>query len=174
MRPSGVGLRNSLRRYPGPLRPGITRKVPESGAQKVFGVSVSALIALQAARTAPAIRPVASYEPALLMATSGRYTGWVRRFDQEIARGQMADALITSLRGLDLGPAGLQDPAAAAAGSCHQRGTSCLMATCPERMQAAERRAQRCRPPAGGWPSPVNRAKSSLNVLSRLMGSGSG
>ena len=38
--------------------------VAVSGAQKVFGVSVSALIALQAARTVPAIRQVAAYEPA--------------------------------------------------------------------------------------------------------------
>jgi hypothetical protein len=75
-----------------------------SGAQKVFGVSVSALITLQAARTAPAIRQVAVYEPALLMDTSGTYTSWMHRFDQEMAHGQMADALITSLRGFDLAP----------------------------------------------------------------------
>ena len=41
-----------------------------SGAEKVFGVSAGALIALQAARTAPAIGQVAAYEPALLMDTS--------------------------------------------------------------------------------------------------------
>jgi pimeloyl-ACP methyl ester carboxylesterase len=78
--------------------------VAHAGAQKVFGVSISALIALQAARTTPAIGQVAVYEPALLMDTSGRYTSWVRRFDQEMARGQTADALITSIRGLDLAP----------------------------------------------------------------------
>jgi pimeloyl-ACP methyl ester carboxylesterase len=78
--------------------------VAHSGAHKVFGVSVSALIALQAARTVPAIGQVAVYEPALLMDTSGRYTSWVHRFDQEMARGQTADALITSIRGLDLAP----------------------------------------------------------------------
>jgi pimeloyl-ACP methyl ester carboxylesterase len=79
----------------------------ESGAGKVFGVSVSALIALQAARVLPAIRQVAAYEPALLMDQSGKYTAWVTRFDQEMARGQVADALITSLRGLDLAPPAL-------------------------------------------------------------------
>jgi pimeloyl-ACP methyl ester carboxylesterase len=79
-----------------------------SGAQKVFGVSVSALITLQAARTAPAIRQVAVYEPALLMDTSGTYTSWVHRFDQEMAHGQVAEALITSLRGLDLAPPALR------------------------------------------------------------------
>ena len=98
----------------GPHRPGHSLRteiedlqavVAHAGAHKVFGVSVSALIALQAARTAPAIRQVAAYEPALLMDTSGQYTSWVRRFDQEMAHGQVADALITSLRGLDLAPA---------------------------------------------------------------------
>jgi pimeloyl-ACP methyl ester carboxylesterase len=82
--------------------------VAHSGAQKVFGVSVSALITLQAARTAPAIRQVAVYEPALLMDTSGSYTSWVHRFDQEMAHGQVADALITSLRALDLAPPALR------------------------------------------------------------------
>ena len=82
--------------------------VAHSGAQKVFGVSAGALIALQAARTAPAIGQVAVYEPALLMDTSGQYTSWVRRFDQEMARGQAADALITSLRGFDLAPPALR------------------------------------------------------------------
>jgi hypothetical protein len=52
----------------------------------------------------PAIRQVAVYEPALLMDTSGTYTSWVHRFDQEMAHGQVADALIASLRGLDLAP----------------------------------------------------------------------
>ena len=97
----------------GPHRPGHSLRtevedlqavVAHSGAQKVFGVSVSALIALKAAGITPAIGQVAVYEPALLMDTSGRYTSWVRRFDQEMTRGQTADALITSIRGLDLAP----------------------------------------------------------------------
>lgn len=84
--------------------------VAHAGAQKVFGVSVSALIALQAARTAPAIGQVAAYEPALLMDTSGQYTSWISRFDQEMAHGQVADALITSIRGLDLAPPAFRYP----------------------------------------------------------------
>ncbi len=52
----------------------------ESGASRVFGVSVGALIALEAARTRAAIRQVAAYEPALL-AQPDPYTGWVGRFD---------------------------------------------------------------------------------------------
>jgi pimeloyl-ACP methyl ester carboxylesterase len=76
----------------------------ESGAQRVFGVSVSGLIVLQAARSQPAIRQVAVYEPALLMDRSSRYTGWVGRFDREMARGKVAAAVVTSVRGLDLAP----------------------------------------------------------------------
>jgi pimeloyl-ACP methyl ester carboxylesterase len=96
----------------GPHRPdhGIRTEVEDlqavltgSGAQKVFGVSVSALIALEAARTQPAIRQIAAYEPALLMDTT-RYTGWVARFDQEMAQGKVAAALVTSMYGLDLAP----------------------------------------------------------------------
>jgi pimeloyl-ACP methyl ester carboxylesterase len=96
----------------GPHRPdhGIRTEVEDlqavltgSGAQKVFGVSVSALIALEAARTQPAIHQIAAYEPALLMDAT-RYTGWVTRFDREMAKGKVAAALITSLYGLDLAP----------------------------------------------------------------------
>lgn len=96
----------------GPHRPdhGIRTEVEDlqavltgSGAQRVFGVSIGALIALEAARTQPAIRQIAAYEPALLLDRS-RYTGWVRRFDQEMAQGKVAAALITSLYGLDLAP----------------------------------------------------------------------
>ena len=84
--------------------------VAHSGAQKVFGVSVSALIALQAARATPAIRQVAAYEPALLMDTSGRYTSWVGRFEEEMAHGQVADALITCMHGFDLAPPAMSLP----------------------------------------------------------------
>jgi pimeloyl-ACP methyl ester carboxylesterase len=71
--------------------------VAESGAQMVFAVSISAMIALEAARTRPAIRKVAAYEPALLMDRTA-YTGWLSRFDQEMAEGRVDAALITSIR----------------------------------------------------------------------------
>jgi pimeloyl-ACP methyl ester carboxylesterase len=96
----------------GPHRPdyGIRTEVEDlqavltgSGAEKVFGVSIGALIALEAARTQPAIRQIAAYEPALLMDAT-RYTGWVRRFDREMAQGKVAAAEITSMYGLDLAP----------------------------------------------------------------------
>jgi pimeloyl-ACP methyl ester carboxylesterase len=75
----------------------------ESGAQMVFGVSAGGLVALEAARTRPAIRKIAVYEPALLMDAT-RYASWISRFDQEIAQGNVAAALITSMNGLDLAP----------------------------------------------------------------------
>jgi pimeloyl-ACP methyl ester carboxylesterase len=47
----------------------------ESGAQLVFGVSAGGLVALEAARTLPAILKVAVYEPALLLTRPGTPTG---------------------------------------------------------------------------------------------------
>ena len=75
----------------------------ESGAQKVFGVSTGGLIVLETARIQPAIRKIAAYEPGLLMDAT-RYTGWMSRFDREMAQGKAAAAVITSVRGLDLAP----------------------------------------------------------------------
>ncbi len=75
----------------------------ESGAQLLFGVSAGALVVLEAARTRPAIRKVALYEPALLT-DAARYTGWMPRFDREMAQGKVAAALITCMYGLDLAP----------------------------------------------------------------------
>jgi pimeloyl-ACP methyl ester carboxylesterase len=75
----------------------------ESGAQLVFGVSAGGLAALEAARTRPAIRKVAVYEPALLMDATWP-VGWISRFDQEIAQGNTAAALITSMYGFGLAP----------------------------------------------------------------------
>jgi pimeloyl-ACP methyl ester carboxylesterase len=89
---------------------GIRREVEDlaallaaTGAQDVFGVSAGGLVALEAALTLPAIRRIALYEPALLMAGSSR-TSWLARFDDEMGRGRTAAALITSMKGLSLGP----------------------------------------------------------------------
>ncbi len=79
----------------------------ESGASRVFGVSVGALIALEAARAGATISQVAAYEPALL-AQPDPYTGWVGRFDAEMAQGDTAAALVTSLYGLDLAPTAMK------------------------------------------------------------------
>jgi pimeloyl-ACP methyl ester carboxylesterase len=82
----------------------LTAVVAQAGAELVFGVSTGALIALSAARAGSGIRRVAAYEPALLLTDVSRYTGWLGRFDRELAAGKVAAGLITSLHGLDLAP----------------------------------------------------------------------
>jgi pimeloyl-ACP methyl ester carboxylesterase len=93
--PPGYGIRTEL--------DDLQAVLAESGAELAFGVSAGGLVALEAARTLPAIRKVAVYEPALLMDAS-RHTGWLSRFDQEMAQGNVAAAMVTSMYGLELAP----------------------------------------------------------------------
>ena len=69
---------------------------------RVFGVSSSGLIALEAARRLPSIQRVAVYEPFVTQDTAS--TEWLERFDAEMAEGKVAAALITSMFGLGLAP----------------------------------------------------------------------
>ncbi|MFL5707104.1 MAG: alpha/beta fold hydrolase [Ktedonobacteraceae bacterium] len=73
-----------------------------TGAHKVFGVSAGGIICLQAALTLPVIQQIALYEPALLL-DGTTHTAWVTRFDREMAQGKVAAALVTSMKGLELG-----------------------------------------------------------------------
>jgi pimeloyl-ACP methyl ester carboxylesterase len=74
----------------------------KTGAHLVYGVSAGGLICLQAALTLPAIQKIALYEPALL--TDGTaHTAWLTRYDQEMAQGNVAAALVASMKGLELG-----------------------------------------------------------------------
>jgi pimeloyl-ACP methyl ester carboxylesterase len=75
----------------------------QTGTHNVFGVSASGLVALEAARTLPAVHKIAVYEPALLMDGS-TLTAWLPRYDKEMARGKVAAAMVTSMKGLKLGP----------------------------------------------------------------------
>jgi pimeloyl-ACP methyl ester carboxylesterase len=75
----------------------------QTGACHVFGISSGGLIALEAALALPAIRKLALYEPALLM--NAERTEWLARYDQEIGQGKTAAALVTCLKGLQLGGA---------------------------------------------------------------------
>jgi pimeloyl-ACP methyl ester carboxylesterase len=77
-----------------------------TGARNLFGVSSSGLIALRCALSLSNVDRVAVYEPALLLAGHDPgLTSWLPRFDREIAEGATAAALITSMIGLQLGPA---------------------------------------------------------------------
>jgi pimeloyl-ACP methyl ester carboxylesterase len=69
---------------------------------RVFGVSSSGLIALEAARRLPWIERAAVYEP--FVTQDATTTEWLERFDAEMAEGRTAAALITSMFGLGLAP----------------------------------------------------------------------
>jgi pimeloyl-ACP methyl ester carboxylesterase len=72
-------------------------------ATSVFGVSSGALICLQAALTLPAIRKAAIFEPPLMFNGSVP-AALLRRYDEEIAQGKVASALITGMKAAQMGP----------------------------------------------------------------------
>jgi pimeloyl-ACP methyl ester carboxylesterase len=74
----------------------------KTGDHNVFGVSSGGIICLQAALTLPAIHKAAIYEPALFI--NGAPTAVLARFDQEMAQGKVAAALITAMKGAQMGP----------------------------------------------------------------------
>jgi len=75
----------------------------KTGAHSVFGLSTGGLITLQAALALPAIQKVAIYDPALSV-NGSTPLDWLRRYDQEMAQGKVAAALITGMKGAQMGP----------------------------------------------------------------------
>lgn len=75
----------------------------KTGAQFVLGVSSGALITLQASKSLPAIRGIVIFEPPLLVDFS-RFKTDVKRFDEEIARGDVPAALVTAMEITEMGP----------------------------------------------------------------------
>ena len=75
----------------------------QTGAHSVFGLSSGALIGLHAALTLPAIQRVALYEPPL-STNHSTPMDWVARFDAEVARGDLASAMITGMIGTKSAP----------------------------------------------------------------------
>jgi pimeloyl-ACP methyl ester carboxylesterase len=74
-----------------------------TGARRIFGLSSGAYIALQAALVLPAIAKAALYEPPLSV-NGSTPTGWVARYDREVAEGKLASAAITAARGTKTAP----------------------------------------------------------------------
>jgi pimeloyl-ACP methyl ester carboxylesterase len=74
-----------------------------TGASNVWGLSSGAIIALQAARTMPAIAKVALFEPPLFR-DRARVVAMLARFDAEMASGRTGDAMVTAMRGAEMGP----------------------------------------------------------------------
>jgi len=75
-----------------------------TGARAVFGVSSGAVICLGAALVLPSIEKAAIFEPPLAIDGS-LSTSFLPRFDREIAEGRIAAALVTAMKGAQMGPA---------------------------------------------------------------------
>jgi pimeloyl-ACP methyl ester carboxylesterase len=69
-----------------------------TGARNVFGLSSGAVICLRAALDLPSIDRLALYEPPLSVGNSYSQD-WVRRYDDEVARGKMGAAMVTVIKG---------------------------------------------------------------------------
>lgn len=75
-----------------------------TSAHNVFGLSSGAIICLLAAATLPAIHRAAIFEPPLFTERSTP-TAILSRFDREMAGGRAAAALVTGMKGAQMGPA---------------------------------------------------------------------
>jgi pimeloyl-ACP methyl ester carboxylesterase len=74
-----------------------------TGAHNVFGCSSGAIVALETARTLPALRRAAIFEPPLF--GDGRVPADVlMRFDKQMADGNIAGALVAGMKGAKMGP----------------------------------------------------------------------
>jgi pimeloyl-ACP methyl ester carboxylesterase len=73
----------------------------KTGAQRVFGVSMGAIVTLQHALSRPAIRKAAIFEPPLLLPAAADV---MARYDREMGQGRVAAALTTALKATQMGP----------------------------------------------------------------------
>jgi len=74
-----------------------------TGTSNVWGLSSGAIIALHAARTTPAIAKLALFEPPLFP-DRAHPAAILAQFDDEMARGRTGDAMVTAMRGAEMGP----------------------------------------------------------------------
>ncbi len=74
-----------------------------TGATNLWGLSSGACIALHAARTIPAIAKVGIFEPPLLPDRAAA-AALLATFDDEMARGRVGEAMVTAMRGAEMGP----------------------------------------------------------------------
>lgn len=75
----------------------------KTDAQDVVGVSSGAIIWLQAALSLPAIRRAAIFEPPLVI-DGALHTDFVERYESEMAQGKIASALVSAMKGTQMGP----------------------------------------------------------------------
>ena len=74
-----------------------------TGAHYVFGVSLGAIVALQAARHLSAVHRVAIYEPPLFV-DRPLPTALLARYEAEMGQGHTAAALVAAMQAAQLGP----------------------------------------------------------------------
>lgn len=74
-----------------------------TGADRVFGLSAGAIIALWAAASGGMIKKVAAFEPPLVLDRHGTDAA-LTRFDREVARGDLAAAAVTGMLASQMGP----------------------------------------------------------------------
>ncbi len=72
----------------------------ETKAQKVFGLSAGATLALQAALELPIIAQVALFEPPLVFDGISPLS-WVPRYEREVSQGKLGAALATVFKGTE-------------------------------------------------------------------------
>ena len=77
--------------------------IEATGATNLWGLSSGACIALHAARTMPAITKVGIFEPPLVPDRAVA-AAFLATFDDEMARGKVGEAMITAMRGAEMGP----------------------------------------------------------------------
>lgn len=73
----------------------------ETGAKNLAGISFGAIICLEAALRSSALGRLALYEPPLRMSNQQAV---LQRFDTEFGRGDVAAALVTAMKGSQMGP----------------------------------------------------------------------
>lgn len=96
----------------GPYRPGdelaqeledLAALVEATGAQDLWGLSSGACLALQAARSMPVIRRIALFEPPIVPDRAVA-AAVLSEFDDDMARGRLGEAMVTAMRGAEMGP----------------------------------------------------------------------
>jgi pimeloyl-ACP methyl ester carboxylesterase len=73
--------------------------ITKTRANNIFGLSSGAIIALQAGFVLPSIKKLAIYEPPLEIEGSPSPMKWVPEYEEKMARGKLASAMVVSMKG---------------------------------------------------------------------------
>ena len=76
----------------------------QTSAHFIFGLSAGAIICLESALRLPAVHKAAIFEPPLFVGDLRTPSEALLRFDREMAKGEVAAALITAMKASQMGP----------------------------------------------------------------------